>query len=106
MFTTQLNTLPQRQSTGPVSGKVAVGIAALLAVAVAILFLVLGTTGAIRHLTQTRVTASYPPMIQYHGTGATPVVHRVAAAGPTTGAPRGYSIPGDTRTEHSYGAVP
>jgi hypothetical protein len=89
------------------TGKVLAASGAILAIGVAALFLVLMGAGA-SHRSQSPAATHYPPMIQYHGTGAPPVFrsNRVAVTSGSSDGVSGSGIPGDIRTEHSYGAVP
>jgi hypothetical protein len=110
-------TLPVRRK--PHNTTIAAGLGALVAIAVAVVFLTtLGSsrTGTTRHTISAVQQSSvvYPPMIQYRGTGAAPVIRHPAIGKPQSGkdlsratvagapAESGSSLP----PRKSYGAVP
>ncbi len=78
-----------------------VAIGALVAVAVAILFIVIPAHGHTTNATGPTIRSQpYAPLIRYRGTGQPPAAaatHATPGAQPTTGL---------LRAEHSYGAVP
>ena len=88
---------PRTRSAGAL-----VAIGAVLALAVAMLFIL--TLNSSQHTATSARSAAhshvpYMPMIQYRGTGQTPAAARQS----TTGAPPTIRL---LRAEHSYGAVP
>ncbi|MBV9421473.1 MAG: hypothetical protein JOZ98_01050 [Solirubrobacterales bacterium] len=92
---TTLTPAPIRRSSAVVAAA-----GALLAVGIAVMFLVLASPTRSSHTVIGHPPPTYYPLIEYRGTGAPPPTRATPL---TPGAPPTTAL---LRAEHSYGAVP